>query len=54
MHDESGLGKCTATLIEPKRKPIHLPFLSLDTPREMANVINKHFVELRTNYSAQA
>lgn len=26
VHNESGLGKCTATLIEPKRKPIHLPF----------------------------
>lgn len=47
---ESGFNKCIAKLIEPKRKPVSLPFLNLSDPCEIANAINAHFSTICTNY----
>ena len=50
VQSESGFNKCITKLIEPKRKPVNLPFLNLDEPCEIANAINEHFATICTNY----
>ncbi len=50
VQNESGFNKCITKLIEPKRKPVNLPFLNVNDPCEIASAINEHFASICKNY----